>query len=108
MPVFGEIFIKLIEADLHNDKKIERGMILLTNYRLAFFKKSSKKIDLPFGFIDNVNINKKSLEMSVFLKHGHSWKFRVDKLSSIEEINVFLNVYMKTPDIRSNFAFSYF
>ena len=53
--------MKLIEGELHNDKKIEKGLILLTNYRLAFFKKSSKKIDLPFGFIEKVSINKKGL-----------------------------------------------
>lgn len=51
MPVYGEIFIMIINAQLIADQRKESGKLLVTNYRFAFFKGRIKKLDLPYGFI---------------------------------------------------------
>jgi hypothetical protein len=51
VPVYGEIFIMIINAQLIADQRKESGKLLVTNYRFAFFKGRIKKLDLPYGFI---------------------------------------------------------
>lgn len=58
-PVYGELFIMLVKAELMGDQKKQSGSLLLTNYRLAFFKSRVKKLDLPFGFVAQCKFNDK-------------------------------------------------
>lgn len=39
------------------ERKSEEGKLLVTNYRLAFFKGRVRKLDLPFGFISQCKLN---------------------------------------------------
>ena len=65
-----------MKVELIGENKSELGLMLVTNYRLAFFRSKLKKVDLPFGFIDSVKLTDKTGHLSVCLKYHHFWKFK--------------------------------
>ena len=85
----------LFDCELIGETKAEKGIMLVTNYRLSFFKKRKKKVDLPFGFINTVKQIDKLGEILVYLKYHHFWKFKVTDKGKYEQLKIFLQLYLK-------------
>ena len=81
--------------------------MLVTNYRISFFKKKQKKVDLPFGFIASVRLLDKTGQLLVFLKYHYCWKFKVGDPKKFEQLKIFLQLYLKFDSTRSCFAYNY-
>jgi hypothetical protein len=54
IPIPGEHFLLLYEAVLQGSTTMERGELMMTNYRFLFFKERTRRVDLPFGLIQDV------------------------------------------------------
>lgn len=90
MPVYGEIFIMIFESFLIGERKKEKGKILVTNYRIAFFIKSKKKVDVPFGFISHTQFHDKKGELFIHLKYPQVWKFEFKEKNKTDQLKIFL------------------
>ena len=95
VPVYGQIFIALINAQLISDQRKETGKLLATNYRFAFFKGRMKKLDLPLGFIGQCKFSDKTCELTCRLKYNHCWKIKIAEQKNYANIKVFLQIYLK-------------
>lgn len=105
--VYGEIFIMMFKCELVGETKVDQGMMLVTNYRLCFFKKRQKKVDLPFGFINTIKTIDKVCQLHVYLKYHHFWKFQASESRKYEQLKIFLQLYLKFDAPRSSFAYNY-
>ena len=79
----------------------------MTNYRIAFFKSSKKRIDMPFGFITELKFNLKNLEVVCYLKYSQIWKFYINDSAEFKNFNTLSQLYLISDDIRSSFAYNY-
>ena len=42
----------------------EYGLLMITNYRIIFFKGAARRVDLPFGLISSCKFNDKLSEVT--------------------------------------------
>ena len=79
----------------------------MTNYRMGFFKDSRKRVDVPFGFIEDIKFNPKYNQLILHLKYNHFWKFEVPHQSVYKQFITYTQLYTHSDSIRSSFSFSY-
>lgn len=80
--------------------------MLVTNYRFVYFKGGMRKLDLPFGFIEECKFQKNQVFIA-YLKYDHFWKLRIVSPKDYDKLNIFLQIYLKVDTISSAFAFAY-
>jgi hypothetical protein len=109
VPVYGEVFSMMTEAELIGAKKREGGKLVLTNFRLAFLKGKVKMLDLPFGFIRRFRVNKKLQLVEITMRSNNCWEIRIKESGKEETSKVlkFLELYCRFDTIKSCFAFSF-
>jgi hypothetical protein len=62
---------------------------------------------LPFGFAKKLDYQPKRKEIVFYLHYDHFWKFNFKSNEDFRKIMVMLELYAKSKDIKSAFAFSY-
>lgn len=51
----GEAFLHLANVFIQNESCNEKGKLLITNYRFAFFIGSKLKVDVALGYIERIS-----------------------------------------------------
>ena len=99
----------LFSASLRGKSSVEMGHLMMTNYRVVFFKEGVKRVDLPFGLLQEVEHSEKELTVVFRLKYPHSWKFRIispkSKFKLLKTIGL---AYIKPSQVKEKFCFSHF
>jgi hypothetical protein len=106
-PINGEVFFLLVDAYLEGKKSQEKGKLMLTNYRVLFFKDRTKRVDLPFGRIAKVDYIDKQMRIIYMLKYPHFWKFSITSTSKYSQFKNVGDIYYKTDVIKKMFAYEY-
>ena len=106
----GEIFLNLSEVTIQNENCNERGKLLVTNYRFAFFIGTRLKVDVALGYIERVTSrqDRGGVVIEIHLKHSPIWRFRYDNKSEGEGVDNILELYAFPTKVTDFFAFSHY